>query len=800
MKVFFGILFLVVFGATGNALAVVEVDLTGDIEDLAFEAQPFPLFHVGQLKNRKFGSPGILFDVDGDGYQDLIRANFGYVAAVGYNRDNHVTYYQTNLPPEFCREDGPSFSISGEMDLDGDGASEIVVTGHTQDHKGWRFWILDPPTGDIEGSFDLPGGQEVRHDGIWDGNYFVAGMLECLVDRSSRTALVLCVNIGFDIEGRGVLAVDPWTGEILWRFVTGPNPLEHATKVVDLDGDGSAEVIVYGRSPDNLGGRKINGYSDNESRLFVLNSQGETLWTKRLGGWYGGGFLVTADLNSDGLVEIITSTHTTPEVWGEVVVWSHDGRSLARYTADDQLLDLAMVPAAAGRAPRLAVSAVSGNLKILEFVPPDLKTLAKIKAPAATHINCVADILPIDGVELVFSTSTGTTWVLDRNFQPVARFEIEKAGWFSRMMPWKPAPGIELLMFESGPGFPLQFARAPSPPLNKALVSTLGVVALFLVAGLILWKKIPRKNGGDPAVLREVRLNLLEDLELSNHGAIAPLKCLRRMIWHMNAMTSGLGDNPSIELRLRETWTDCVDNALPHMAGILDRARLAGLAGANVDFAARALDKARHQLGVLESEGFQVATFEPIAAELTTETARAEEALKDLRREVSGFFHTDLATTVTRVLRANSQSLEEQGISVQTGYLAQMAAGGEDISAGRASPSVTCLIDPKELDFVLDNLVGNAVRAMTDATSRTLALTWTTADGMVTIDVRDTGCGIPTKNHDRILETRFSTREGGGQGLPKSRKILRKYGGGLMILDTAPNHGTTFRLTLPTAM
>ena len=188
-----------------------------------------------------------------------------------------------------------------------------------------------------------------------------------------------------------------------------------------------------------------------------------------------------------------------------------------------------------------------------------------------------------------------------------------------------------------------------------------------------------------------------------------------------------------------------------------------------------------------------------MAVELNTEVTKADDVLKDLRREVAGFFYTDLASTITRILRANSLALEKYGITVQTGYLAQMAAGGEEYSTRMANPSVTCLIDPKELDFVMDNLVGNAVRAMKDASSRNLAVTWTVADGMVMVDVRDTGCGIPDEHRDRVMDTHFSTRQGGGEGLPRSRKILRKYGGGLMILETTVERGTTFRITLPVA-
>ena len=122
-----------------------------------------------------------------------------------------------------------------------------------------------------------------------------------------------------------------------------------------------------------------------------------------------------------------------------------------------------------------------------------------------------------------------------------------------------------------------------------------------------------------------------------------------------------------------------MDNALPHLSGILDRARLAGLAGANVDFADRSLARIREQLDELKNEDFNESCYETVGATLNTETVKADDALKDLRRRSPGvFFHSDLPATVTRVLRANSMAIEEAGVAVQTGFLAQMSAGGED--------------------------------------------------------------------------------------------------------------------------
>jgi two-component system sensor kinase FixL len=100
---------------------------------------------------------------------------------------------------------------------------------------------------------------------------------------------------------------------------------------------------------------------------------------------------------------------------------------------------------------------------------------------------------------------------------------------------------------------------------------------------------------------------------------------------------------------------------------------------------------------------------------------------------------------------------------------------------------------------VLDNLIGNAIRAMDGAPVRNLSITWSAIDGMLMTDVTDTGCGIDPDDHERILDTRYSSREGGGHGLPRSRKVLRKYGGSLIVHTSEPGRGSALRLTLPLA-
>ena len=68
---------------------------------------------------------------------------------------------------------------------------------------------------------------------------------------------------------------------------------------------------------------------------------------------------------------------------------------------------------------------------------------------------------------------------------------------------------------------------------------------------------------------------------------------------------------------------------------------------------------------------------------------------------------------------------------------------------------------------------------------------------VVTIEVRDTGKGIPPEVQKRIFDPFFSTKEGGtGLGLSIASRIIEKHGGFIQYF-TQPNRGTTFSLVLP---
>ncbi len=105
-----------------------------------------------------------------------------------------------------------------------------------------------------------------------------------------------------------------------------------------------------------------------------------------------------------------------------------------------------------------------------------------------------------------------------------------------------------------------------------------------------------------------------------------------------------------------------------------------------------------------------------------------------------------------------------------------------------------------QLRQVLLNLMMNAGHAMEHAPEKQLHLaTEATADGGVTISVRDTGSGMTPEVREKLFKPFFTTKEHGkgtGLGLSVSRSIVHAHGGEITV-ESEPGQGTTFFVRLP---
>jgi two-component system sensor kinase FixL len=106
------------------------------------------------------------------------------------------------------------------------------------------------------------------------------------------------------------------------------------------------------------------------------------------------------------------------------------------------------------------------------------------------------------------------------------------------------------------------------------------------------------------------------------------------------------------------------------------------------------------------------------------------------------------------------------------------------------------LADKVQVQQVLLNLIRNAIDAMHDSEKRHLTVSASTADGVVTVSVADTGSGIGPDMMKQLFQPFVTTkREGMGVGLSICRTIVEAHGGRIWA-EPNPGGGTVFRFTL----
>jgi PAS domain S-box-containing protein len=110
-------------------------------------------------------------------------------------------------------------------------------------------------------------------------------------------------------------------------------------------------------------------------------------------------------------------------------------------------------------------------------------------------------------------------------------------------------------------------------------------------------------------------------------------------------------------------------------------------------------------------------------------------------------------------------------------------------------PKTWC--NPGQLNQVFVNILVNAAHAM--ETQGTITVKTGQQDGVISIEIQDTGRGIPKENVNKIFEPFFTTKEvgkGTGLGLSIAYDIIKKHKGDIAVKSEV-GKGTTFTITLP---
>lgn len=124
---------------------------------------------------------------------------------------------------------------------------------------------------------------------------------------------------------------------------------------------------------------------------------------------------------------------------------------------------------------------------------------------------------------------------------------------------------------------------------------------------------------------------------------------------------------------------------------------------------------------------------------------------------------------------------------------------GVVVDVVRSDPLPEVMADPEQLKEVLVNLIINACEEMKTGGSIIIdeRIRHHGNQSYVALHVSDSGPGVPPANREKIFQPFFTSKdEGTGLGLSISRRIVSEHGGTLE-LDSEPNSGATFIISLP---
>jgi signal transduction histidine kinase len=103
--------------------------------------------------------------------------------------------------------------------------------------------------------------------------------------------------------------------------------------------------------------------------------------------------------------------------------------------------------------------------------------------------------------------------------------------------------------------------------------------------------------------------------------------------------------------------------------------------------------------------------------------------------------------------------------------------------------------DASLLHRAVENLVLNAMDAM--PAGGTLTLRSGHDDGMVRLDISDSGSGLTREECERLFTPYYTTKQHGtGLGLAIVQSVVSDHGGTIAV-ESEPGSGTTFRIELP---
>ncbi len=260
------------------------------------------------------------------------------------------------------------------------------------------------------------------------------------------------------------------------------------------------------------------------------------------------------------------------------------------------------------------------------------------------------------------------------------------------------------------------------------------------------------------------------------------------------------GESP----RFVAVYAACMPGPSGAVLVLNDVSELRGLERMRQDFAANVSHELKTPLTVIKStlEALQYGAVDDVAVRgeflerILAETDRLDALIQDLLR-LSRIESGDLALEVesVRVAEAIASGLDRQATRAEAKTLQLIEVPPPEPVAFHA--------DEEVLTTILDNLIDNAIKYTNNGGK--VIIRWTATEQTVTLDVQDTGIGIPERDLHRVFErfyradkARSRAAGGTGLGLAIVKHLVQAMKGQVKVASEL-GRGSTFSITLPRA-
>ncbi len=244
-----------------------------------------------------------------------------------------------------------------------------------------------------------------------------------------------------------------------------------------------------------------------------------------------------------------------------------------------------------------------------------------------------------------------------------------------------------------------------------------------------------------------------------------------------NTMTEELEESRKLEVKLREAEKSAVVGRLASAIAHEIRNPL--------NFINLTLDHLRNKFKPADAEREE--TFDKLTSQLKTEVER-------INRQITDFLSYSRPVRLIRV-PLDLRSVVEGSLKI---IEPQAVEQGVKISLVERDPIPNALGDKELLRSVFNNLFINSLQAM-ELSGGMLSIALYSDEESVSVEVKDTGGGIPPEHVEKVFEPYFSTKETGtGLGLAIVKRIVDEHGGSLE-LESEAGKGTTFTIRLDAA-